>query len=157
MLKKIARARAAKSGGNFAIVAARYNSTYTDALVSSAEAELEASGAGRIEIFRVPGAFETSVVAAKLTETENPAFDVIICFAVVLRGETTHAQHITEAVSFALADLQVRSKIPIIHGVLMFDNEQQAKVRCLGKEHNRGTEAARTALEMFQLMSRLRF
>ncbi|HEV8544505.1 MAG TPA: 6,7-dimethyl-8-ribityllumazine synthase [Verrucomicrobiae bacterium] len=155
MLKKIARRTAEKSGGKFAIVAAKYNAKYTNALVASAQAEFRAGGAERVEVFRVPGAFETPVIAAKLAEAENPHFDVIICFGVVLRGETAHAQHITEAVSFALAELQVRAKIPIVHGVLLFENEEQAKVRCLGKEHNRGMEAARTALEMFKVVEGL--
>jgi 6,7-dimethyl-8-ribityllumazine synthase len=55
-------------------------------------------------------------------------------------------------VSHSLAELQIRHGKPIIHGVLLFHNEEQARVRCFGKEHNRGIEAARTAVEMVRVM-----
>ncbi len=135
-----------------AIVAARYNSKYTDALVESARRELEAGGVTRIEVVRVPGSFEIPVVAARLTRTNDPEFEAIICFGAILQGQTTHAQNIADAVSRTLAELQVSSGKPVIHGVLLFQNEEQAEVRCLGTEHNRGTEAARTALEMIRVM-----
>jgi 6,7-dimethyl-8-ribityllumazine synthase len=152
MLKKIAKRTATPAGGNFAIVAARYNPAYTDALVRSAKAELKAGGAERIETIRVPGSFEVPVVAARLVRATAPRFDAIICFGAILRGQTTHAQQIADAVSFALARLQVQSGIPVIHGVLLFENDEQARVRCLGREHNRGIEAARVALEMAAVM-----
>jgi 6,7-dimethyl-8-ribityllumazine synthase len=154
MLRKIAKATV-KKGGNFAIVAAKYNPEFTDALVNSAQAELKAGGASVIEIIRVPGSFEVPVVAAKLAEARSPRFDASICFGAILRGETTHAQQIADGVTNALAELQVRSGVPIIHGVLLFENAAQARVRCLGKEHNRGIEAARVALEMAEVMRTL--
>ena len=151
MLKKISE-RKIRAGGRFAIVAARYNPKYTDALVRTAKAELKAGGATQVEVIRVPGSFEVPVVAARLVTAPSPAFDAVICFGAILRGATTHAQNIADAVSVALANLQVQSGVPIIHGVLLFENEEQARVRCLGREHNRGIEAARTALEMTRVM-----
>jgi 6,7-dimethyl-8-ribityllumazine synthase len=138
-----------------AIVAAKYNSTYTDALVESARRELKAGGVTRIEVVRVPGSFEIPVVAARLTKTNDPQFEAIICFGAILQGETTHAENIADAVSHALAQLQVSSGKPIIHGVLLFENEEQAEIRCLGTEHNRGVEAGRTALDMIRVMRAL--
>jgi 6,7-dimethyl-8-ribityllumazine synthase len=138
-----------------AIVAAKYNAKYTDALVEAARAELSAGGVTRIEIVRVPGSFEIPVVAARLTKTNDPEFEAIICFGAILQGQTTHAENIADSVSHTLAQLQVASGKPVIHGVLLFDNEEQARVRCLGKDHNRGIEAARTALEMIRVMRAL--
>jgi 6,7-dimethyl-8-ribityllumazine synthase len=138
-----------------AIVAAKYNAKYTDALVEAARAELKAGGVTRIEVVRVPGSFEIPVVAARLTKTNDPEFEAIICFGAILQGQTTHAQNIADSVSQTLARLQLDSGKPIIHGVLLFENEEQARVRCLGTDHNRGIEAARTALEMIRVMRSL--
>ena len=145
MLKKIAK-RTQSSGGKFAIVAAKYNSHYTDALVLSAEAELKAAKATTIKIIRVPGSFEVPVIAARLARTKR--FDAIICIGAILRGQTTHAQQIADAVSHALMQIQVETAVPLIHAVLLFENEEQAEARCFGMEHNRGIEAGRVAVEM---------
>jgi len=156
MLKPIAKGRKKlQDAGRFAIVAAKYNPEFTDALVRSAEAELRKGGATHIQIVRVPGSFEVPVVAAKLARTGLPRLDAIICFGAILRGQTTHAQQIADAVGVALAQIQVAHEVPIIHGVLLFENEEQARERCLGKRHNRGMEAGRVALEMAQVMRSL--
>jgi 6,7-dimethyl-8-ribityllumazine synthase len=138
-----------------AIVAATYNPTYTDALVQSAREELAGGGISRVEVVRVPGSFEIPVVAARLAQANDPDFEAIICFGAIFQGKTSHAQNIADSVSHSLADLQIQSGKPIIHGVLLFQDEEQARVRCFGKEHNRGIEAARTAIEMIRVMRSL--
>jgi 6,7-dimethyl-8-ribityllumazine synthase len=153
MLKKIAKATAPAEGGRFAIVAAQYNSKYTDALLRNAKAELKAGGAESVRVVRVPGAFETPVVAARLARSR--AVDAVICFGVIVRGATTHADHIAIGVTNALAQLQIDTGVPIIHGVLLFENEEQAVARCLGKDMNRGIEAARTAAAMVEVCRNL--
>lgn len=153
MLKTVRKLSTTSKGARIAIVAARYNPQFTDALVRFAKKELASAGAKKIEIIRVPGAFETPVVAARLAYSGQ--YDAIICFGAILRGATTHADHIAIGVTNALAQLQIDSGVPIIHGVLLFENEAQAKERCLNKQTNRGLEAARTALEMAALSAKL--
>ena len=155
MLRKLSRKKIQSRGGSFAIVASRYNARYVDAMLRAAQSELKRAGAV-VQVVRVPGAYEIPVVAAKLARTSTPPLSAIICLGVILRGATTHAQHIGEAVSGALVQIQIQHEIPVIHEVLLLENEAQARARCLGKKHNRGTEAAQTALEMARLMNSLR-
>jgi 6,7-dimethyl-8-ribityllumazine synthase len=147
--------------GTFAIVASEYNSEYVNAMVGAAKAELKRARAKEVQVLRVPGAFEIPVIAARLARRSeyairNTQYAAIICLGVILRGETVHAAHIGEAVARALMDIQVRYEVPVIHEVLLLENEQQARVRCLGKKHNRGAEAAQTALAMARLMAKMR-
>jgi len=152
MLRKISSNKIRTDGGKFVIVASRYNAEYVDAMVHTARETLLAAGA-HVRIVRVPGAFEIPAVAAKLAH--KPRYSAIICFGVIFQGETSHAEHIGNGVTHALAQIQVAQKIPVIHGVFVFDKVKQAKVRCLGKKHNRGAEAAQTALEMARVMKSL--
>lgn len=153
MLKAVKKGKAVKSGGSFAIVASRYNARYVDGMLNAAARELKRAGA-KVQIVRVPGAYEIPVVTAKLS-TLDPRPSAIICLGVILRGETTHAQHIGEAVSQALMQIQITHGVPVIHEVLLLENKQQAEVRCLDPKHNRGMEAAQTALEMARVLAEL--
>ncbi|HEX3797494.1 MAG TPA: 6,7-dimethyl-8-ribityllumazine synthase [Verrucomicrobiae bacterium] len=143
------------SGGNFVIVASLYNDRYVGAMLRSAQAELKRAGAAKIQIVRVPGAYEIPVVASKLARTQSRELSAIICLGVILRGQTVHAEHIGTAVSHALMEIQLRDEVPVIHEVLLLENEEQARARCLDKKFNRGTEAAQTALEMARVMRSL--
>jgi 6,7-dimethyl-8-ribityllumazine synthase len=155
MLTKVKKAKSTRVPGfHFAIVASKYNGEYVDAMVGAAERALTEARAS-VRVVRVPGAYEIPAVTARLARRKSPRFAAIICLGVILRGETTHAQHIGEAVSHALADIQVETEVPIIHEVLLLENRQQAEVRCLSKDHNRGLEAAQTALEMARIMGSL--
>ena len=142
-------------GLRFAIVAGRYNQRYTDSLVARASRALRGAGAKQwdVTVIRVPGAFEVPVVVSRLAASGN--YDALIALGVIIRGETAHADLIGRAVTDALTQIAVRDGLPVIHEVLLLENEQQARVRCLQAEHNRGTEAALTAVEMAHLMRTL--
>jgi 6,7-dimethyl-8-ribityllumazine synthase len=155
MLKAITARKPGHGGGRFAIVASTYNRRYVDAMLRSARQELVRAGVDHLEIVRVPGAFEIPAVAAWLARDRTPALSAIICLGVVFQGETSHARHLGDGVTHALAHLQVEYRLPFIHGVYLFDQEAQARVRCLGKKHNRGVEVARTALTMARVMRSL--
>ena len=154
MLTPITKQKTHRSNGSFAIIASRYNARYMDAVLNAARSELAKAGVKKIRVVRVPGAFEIPAVAARLARI-RPTFSAIICLGVILRGQTSHAQQIADAVSMALAQLQIQHAIPVIHEVLLLENETQAVARCLDKKHNRGAEAAQTALEMARVMDSL--
>ena len=155
MLKGIRQTTFENRGGRFAIVAAKYNGRYVDAMLRAAKNELRKAGATEVKIVRVPGSFEIPAVAARLAQDRIPPLSAIICLGVIFQGETSHAQHIGWGVTQALAHIQLQHQIPVVHGVFLFEKEQQARVRCLGKKHNRGIEAARTALAMAAVMKNL--
>ena len=146
--------RGRKSVLSFAIVASRYNDLYVQALVDSATAELsEVEPGANVHLVRVPGSFEIPL-AVKLVAVQKKV-DAILALGVVLRGETAHAELIARSVTTALMNLALELRIPVIHEVLLLDNEEQAKARCLGKKLNRGTEAARAAVSIARTLNDL--
>ena len=165
MLKPI-KTRTLRAGqARFAIIASEYNALYVNAMLKAAQAELKRAGAKHVSVFRVPGAFEIPVLASRLARLSShrtqdtkhaPPFSALICLGVILRGETVHAAHIGEAISQALMQIQVQHEVPVIHEVLLLENEAQARARCLGGKHNRGAEAAQTALKMVKVMATTR-
>lgn len=158
MLTAVKQKSFAHSGEvRIAIVAAKYNARYVDGMLRAAKKTLFDNGVAKrnLKIVRVPGAFETPVVVAHLAADREQAFDAIIGLGVILQGATSHAEHIGTAVTQAFAMTQITHQVPIIHEVLVFTDPDQARERCLSKEHNRGTEAANTALEMVRVMRSL--
>jgi 6,7-dimethyl-8-ribityllumazine synthase len=154
MLKPVAQQKIRRQNGSFAIIASNYNARYVDVMLEAAQKVLAEAGVKKVRVVRVPGAFEIPAVAARLAQA-RPAYAALICLGVILRGETAHAQQIADALGMALAQLQIQRALPVIHEVLLLENEAQAVVRCLSPEHNRGAEAAQTALEMARVMASL--
>jgi 6,7-dimethyl-8-ribityllumazine synthase len=73
-----------------------------------------------------------------------------------LQGETDHAQNLSRSVTDALQRIAIEHGVPVINAVLSFDNENQARARCLENKINRGTEAARAAVEIANVLSEVR-
>ncbi|MGH7977834.1 MAG: 6,7-dimethyl-8-ribityllumazine synthase [Limisphaerales bacterium] len=157
MLKRVKNKKVQAGDGVFAIIASRYNARYADAMLKAAKTTLTRAGA-KVQVIRVPGAYEIPIIAAKLARhsSESEDLSAIICLGVILRGETGHAAHIGDAISHALMKIQLEFEVPVIHEVLLLENEEQAKKRCLDPKHNRGTEAAQTAIEMAGVIAALK-
>ncbi len=145
------RTKTSAAGLRFGIASARYNSDLADALVEHCVDALTAAGARQrdIKVMRVPGSFEISVAAARLARSGK--FDCVIGLGVILKGETSHAQHIADAIAHGLTWVAIETGVPTVYGIITADKLRQAQVRCLGQKHNRGREAAQTAIEMAAL------
>jgi 6,7-dimethyl-8-ribityllumazine synthase len=140
---------------HFPIVASQFNASYVQGLVDHATAELRALIPGATtSLLQVPGAFEIPLVVHELASQKRG--DAIIAIGVILKGKTDHAQNLSRSVTDALQRIAVNHGVPVINAVLSFDDEDQARERCLENEINRGTEAARAAVEISNVISKLR-
>ncbi|MDF1739366.1 MAG: 6,7-dimethyl-8-ribityllumazine synthase [Verrucomicrobiales bacterium] len=146
-----------QQSGKVTIVASLYNNTYTDALVKSATETLAKLAPDlKLEITRVPGAFEIPVVVeAAACGEEQPL--AIIALGVIIRGSTAHADLIADSITKSLQETSVSHLVPVIHEVLLVENAEQAEARSLGDELNRGREAAEAAVAMIQVMASMDF
>ncbi len=144
------------AGKSFAIVAARFNHRLVDLLIDGAYDCLIRHGAAAhdIRLVRVPGAWEVPLALDGLAEAGG--FDAMIALAVVIRGETAHFDYICGECSHGVARVSAEHKIPIGFGVLTCETSAQAAERAGGKAGNKGWEAAEAALEMADLVARLR-
>jgi 6,7-dimethyl-8-ribityllumazine synthase len=153
--------------GRFAVVVSRFNESITSRLLDGAVQTLLAHGVDeeQIDVVWTPGAFEIPTVAGRLAESRRYA--AVLCLGAVIRGETTHDQHINRAVSIALAELGARCGLPVLFGLLTCNTLEQAIARSggqtatTGKDQaqsrvgNKGVDCAEAALEMVDLLSKL--
>jgi 6,7-dimethyl-8-ribityllumazine synthase len=153
--------------GRFAVVVSRFNESITSRLLEGAVQTLTAHGVddARIEVAWTPGAFEIPTVANRLAASGRYA--AVICLGAVIRGETTHDQHINRAVSGALCEIGVHYGLPVLFGILTCDTLDQAVARSGGEAAttgkdagnaslgNKGVDCALAALEMVDLLRKL--
>jgi len=142
-------------GLRVAVVAARYNPKVADGLLKGALVALQELGLSEteVEIYRVPGAFELPLLAQEIAKTGK--IDAIVCLGVVIRGDTSHFDYVCEGVTQGLMQAMLKAGIPMAFGVLTTDNEAQALARSAADGHNKGREAALTAVEMALLKKRI--
>ncbi len=138
------------------IVASQYNPRFTDGLVSSAQSELKKIlPNAAIKVHRVPGAFEIPVVVESVCQSSDQA-DAVIALGVIIRGSTAHADLIAATITDSLQRSALDHLIPVIHEVLLLDNESQAEERALGSQINRGIESAQAAVAMIHVFDELK-
>lgn len=144
----------APEGRRYAIVASRFNLEFVEALIQNACQRLEQAGvqSADIEIFRVPGSAEIPCAVAMLIASED--FDCILTLGVVIAGETPHAEIIGNSTAVALQQLSIDHLIPVINGIVVVHDREQAEARCVGPM-NRGAEFGASALAMAALCAEL--
>jgi 6,7-dimethyl-8-ribityllumazine synthase len=143
-------------GLKFALVVSRFNSFITERLLSGALDALERNGvaANDIEVVKVPGSWEMPVTAAEIARQKR--HDGIICLGAVIKGETPHFDYVAGEAAKGLAHVALETGIPISFGVLTTNSLEQAIDRAGAKGGNKGAESATSAIEMANLLRRLR-
>jgi 6,7-dimethyl-8-ribityllumazine synthase len=139
-----------------AIVAARFNAHIVDVLLDGCARRLAEIGisAERVEVHRVPGAFELPVAAKVLAQTKR--FRAIICLGCVVRGDTPHFDFVAGEAARGIQQVALAENIPVIFGVLTTNTEQQALDRAGGSHCHAGVNAAEAAAEMIVMVDRAR-
>ncbi len=132
----------------FGIVVSEWNKSVTDSLLKGAVSTLEKHGAlpENIHVKSVPGSFELIYGAHQMTL--NGSYDAIIILGCVIRGETPHFDYICQGVTYGIAQLNIKSEIPVIYGLLTTENMKQALDRSGGALGNKGEECAIVAIKM---------
>lgn len=143
------------SGKKFVIVASRFNEFIVNKLVSGAEDAFIRHGVKADDIFLVwvPGAFEIPLAAQKLAKSGK--YDAVVCVGAVIRGATSHYDHVCAEVSKGIANVGLDTGVPVIFGIVTTDNIEQAVERAGTKAGNKGFDAAVSAIEMANLMGNI--
>ena len=146
-----ARGNVSARGVRVGIIVARFNADVTERLLAGARRCLLEHGGSeeRIDIYRVPGAWELPQAAAQvLAHTRHEALLALGC---VIRGETPHFDYVAGEASRGLGDVARASRTPVLFGVLTTDDRDQALARAGDGPTNKGYEAALSALQMVDL------
>jgi 6,7-dimethyl-8-ribityllumazine synthase len=143
-------------GLRFAIVVARFNSFITERLLAGALDALRRSGCAEdaIEIVKVPGSWEMPLAAREAAKSGR--CDAVICLGAVIRGDTPHFDYVAGEAAKGLAQASMETGVPVSFGVLTCNTLEQAIDRAGAKSGNKGFDAAMTAIEMADLLRRLR-
>lgn len=140
------------SDEKFCILVSRFNEFITSKLLSGAIDELTRHGVkeNNITVVWSPGAFEIPVLAKKVAE--SGAYDAIIALGAVIRGSTPHFDYVSAEISKGVATVSLNTGVPVIFGVLTTENIEQAIERAGTKAGNKGSDAAKSAIEMANLV-----
>lgn len=143
-------------GLRFGIVVSRFNELITRRLLEGALDVLRRHDVkdDDVDVVWTPGAFEVPLAAQKLAESKR--YDAVIALAAVIRGSTPHFEYIAKEVSKGLAEVALKSGVPVAFGVVTADTLEQAVERAGTKAGNKGADAARSAIEMANLLKQLK-
>ncbi len=155
-MPNVTEGQLASSGLRFAIILARFNSFIGERLLAGALDALHRTGCddADIEIVKVPGSWEMPIVARELGASKR--FDAIIALGAVIRGDTPHFEYVAGEAANGLSQAAVDTGVPVAFGVLTCNTLEQAIDRAGAKGGNKGFDAAMTAIEMADLLRRLR-
>lgn len=136
----------------FCIIISRFNDFIGSKLLSGSIDELKRHGVSdeNIDIVKVPGAFEIPLAAMKFAKTKK--YNAIITLGAIIRGATTHYEHVSAELSKGIAQVSLQTEVPVIFGVLTTENIEQAIERAGTKAGNKGADAAKAAIEMANLL-----
>jgi 6,7-dimethyl-8-ribityllumazine synthase len=143
-------------GRSFGIVAARFNDYVVKALLDGAVDAIRRHGgdAGTVDVVWVPGSYEIPVVARQMAVSER--YDAIVCLGAVIRGATAHFDYVAGGAAGGISQVALETGVPVIFGVITTETIEQAIERAGTKMGNKGFEAAVSAIEMADLMPKLR-
>lgn len=143
------------SNDRYAIVVAQWNRSVTTKLLEGAAATLREAGVpdDHIEVAHVPGSWEIPLVAQRMAASARYA--AVICLGAVIRGETSHDQHINRGVTLAISQIALQFDLPVMLGILTCESMEQALDRAGGAHGNKGSECAEAALHMVGLLKNL--
>ena len=143
-------------GARFGIVLGRFNSFIGERLLEGAIDTLVRHGAEQssIDVVRVPGAYEIPLTAKVMAAGRK--YDALIALGAVIRGATPHFEYVAGEASKGLAQVMMDNELPVAFGVLTVDSIEQAIERAGTKAGNKGVDAALSAIEMVNLLKKLR-
>ena len=143
-------------GMKVGIVVARFNEFITSKLLSGAIDGLVRHDVNEddVDVAWVPGAFEIPLVASKMAKSRK--YDAVICLGAVIRGSTSHYDYVCNEVSKGIAAVSMENDIPVMFGVITTENIEQAIERSGSKAGNKGSECAQGAIEMVNLIRKIK-
>jgi 6,7-dimethyl-8-ribityllumazine synthase len=141
------------SDRRFAIAVGRFYEDLAERLVAGAQRAFAAAGAGEADVYDVPGAFELPLAALYLAESGR--YDGVACLGAVIRGETSHYDHVCNEAARGIQDVQLRTGVPCSFGVLTVESMDQALARTGGGKRDQGEHAAEAVLALASLRARL--
>jgi 6,7-dimethyl-8-ribityllumazine synthase len=142
-------------GAHVAVVCAKFNGGITERLLDGALAGFEAHGVApaSVALAWVPGAFEIPLAAWRLAASGR--VDAVVALGAVIRGDTPHFDFVAGQCASGLQRAALDTGVPVVFGVLTTDTVDQALARSGEGVDNKGYEAARSALEMADLLGKL--